>query len=304
LNPIAKGEIPFDTYHIDHLGPLPSTKKSYNHIFLVIDAFSKFTWLYSTKTTGTAEVINILRKQSIIFGNPCRIISDRRTAFTSNDFRNYCEEENIEHVLTTTGIPRANGQAERVNRTLIPLLTKLADPKREEWYKYLGLAQQCLNTTLHRGLGTSPFNVLFGTQARLRDNHEIRELLEKEWISKFQEDRDEIRDYAKENIAKIQKENKRGFDKKRKKMTSYCEDDLVAIKRTQQGPGLKLANKYLGPYRIVKALRNNRYVVRKMGDHEGPWETSTAADNMKPWANETNDSSDNEELCGSEVESN
>jgi len=83
-----------------------------------------------------------------------------------------------------------------------------------------------------------------------------------------------------------------------------CEDDLVAIKRTQQGPGLKLANKYLGPYRIVKALRNNRYVVRKMGDHEGPWETSTAADNMKPWANETNDSSDNEELCGSEVESN
>jgi len=54
-NPIAKGEIPLDTYHIDHLGSLPSTKKSYNHIFLVIDAFSKFTWLYSTKTTGTAE---------------------------------------------------------------------------------------------------------------------------------------------------------------------------------------------------------------------------------------------------------
>jgi len=50
----------------------------------------------------------------------------------------------------------------------------------------------------------------------LRDNYEIRELLEKEWISQFQENRDEIRDHAKENIAKIQKENKRGFDKKRK----------------------------------------------------------------------------------------
>jgi len=77
------------------------------------------------------------------------------------------KEENIEHVLITTGIPRANGQAERVNRTLIPLLTKLADSKREEWYKYLGLAQQCLNTMLHRGLGTSPFNVLFGTTRQL-----------------------------------------------------------------------------------------------------------------------------------------
>jgi hypothetical protein len=42
-----------------------------------------------------------------------------------------------------------------------------------------------------------------------------------------------------------------------------------------------LANKYLGPYEIVKVLCNNRYVVRKVGDHEGPWETSTAADYVK-----------------------
>jgi len=64
----------------------------------------------------------------------------------------------------------------------------------------------------------------------------------------------------------------------------------------QQGPGLKLANKYLGPYEIVKILRNNRYVVRKVGDHEGPWETSTAADYVKLWASEIDNPLDNEEL--------
>jgi len=199
--------VPLDTYHINHLGPLPSTKKSYNHVFMVVDAFSKFVWLYATKTTNAAEVLSILKKQSIIFGNPHRIILDRGAAFTSNDFKNYCGEENIEHVLITTGIPRSNDQVERVNRTLIPLLSKLSDPAREEWYKHLGLAQRCLNTTLHRSLGTSPFNVLFGTRARLRDKCEVREMLEKEWICEFQEDREEIRDYAKDNIAKIQKEN-------------------------------------------------------------------------------------------------
>lgn len=112
LNSIAKGEVPLDTYHIDHLGPLPSTKKSYNHIFLIVDAFSKFVWLYATRSTNTVEVLNILKKQSIIFGNPRRIILDRGTAFTPNDFQGYCKEEHIEHVLITTGIPRANGQAE------------------------------------------------------------------------------------------------------------------------------------------------------------------------------------------------
>jgi len=67
---------------------------------------------------------------------------------------------------------------------------------------------------------------------------------------------------VKENIAKIQKENKCGFDRKRKKALIYQENDLVVIKRIQQGPGLKLANKYLGPYKTVKILRNNRYIVR------------------------------------------
>jgi hypothetical protein len=120
--------------------------------------------------------------------------------------------------------------------------------------------------------------------------------LEKEWISEFQEDRDEIRDHAKDNIAKIQEENRRGFNRKRKEASTYRENDLVAIKRTQQGQGLKLANKYLGPYEIVKVLRSNRYIVRKVGDHEGPWETSIAADYVKLWASEVDNPLNDEEL--------
>jgi hypothetical protein len=60
---------------------------------------------------------------------------------------------------------------------------------------------------------------------------------------------------VKENIAKIQKENRRGFNSKRKKALTHREKDIAAIKRTQQGPGLELVNKYLGPYKVVKVLR-------------------------------------------------
>jgi len=93
----------------------------------------------------------------------------------------------------------------------------------------------------------------------------------------------------------LRKKSRRVSSRKRRKekALTYRENDLVAIKRTQQEPGLKLANKYLG---IVKVLRNNRYVVRKVGDHDGPWETSTAADYVKPWAREIDNPLDNEEL--------
>lgn len=118
---------------------------------------------------------------------------------------------------------------------------------------------------------------------RLRDNPEIREVIEEELEAIFRVDRDELREQARECIARTQEENKRNYDKRRKKAKQYREDDLVVIKRTQLGPGLKCAPKFLGPYQIIKALRNDRYVVRKIGDHEGPMETSTAADYMKPW---------------------
>ena len=88
-------------------------------------------------------------------------------------FCKYCVSEDIEHVLITTGVPRANGQVERVNRTIIPLLTKLADPKHDEWHRYLWRAQQYMNTIVHRSLGMNPFHLLFGAKARLRDNPEI-----------------------------------------------------------------------------------------------------------------------------------
>jgi len=75
-----------------------------------------------------------------IFGNPCRIISNRGTAFTSNNFTDYCAKENIEQILITTGIPRANDQVERINRIFIPSLTKLTDPECEKC-KYLDFVQ-------------------------------------------------------------------------------------------------------------------------------------------------------------------
>lgn len=275
--------MPLDTFHIDYLGPLPSTKKSYAYIFAVIDAFSKFIWLYATNSTGATEVINRLKKQSSAFGNLRRIISDRGSAFTSKEFEEYCRTEGIEHILTTTGIPRANGQIERVNRTLIPLLTKLAAPKPNEWYKYLDTAQLCLNTTLHKSIKTTPSRVLLGVDPRLRDSFGVRELLQSDLLTSFDDDREEMRRQARESIEKVQRENKTNYDNRRKEPFRYREGDLVAIKRTQQGPGLKLTHKYLGPYEVAKALRNHCYILQKIGEHEGPFQTSSAADFMKLW---------------------
>ncbi|GFW54318.1 transposon Tf2-11 polyprotein [Trichonephila clavipes] len=105
LNPISKESIPLSTYHVDFIGPLPSTNKSYQHIFTVVDAFTKFTWLYPVKTVSAESALEKLKQQKT-FGNPIRIISDRGSAFTSKLFNNNCDEENIQHLQIATGVPR------------------------------------------------------------------------------------------------------------------------------------------------------------------------------------------------------
>lgn len=77
LHPIPKPDIPLHTYHVDHLGPLETTSKSYNYILAVTDSFTKFVWLHPTKSTTTREVTTKLNIQKEIFENPACIITDR-----------------------------------------------------------------------------------------------------------------------------------------------------------------------------------------------------------------------------------
>ncbi|GFW46484.1 hypothetical protein TNCV_4811711 [Trichonephila clavipes] len=170
LNPISKESIPLSTYHVDFIGPLPSTNKSYQHIFTVVDAFTKFTWLYPVKIVSAESALEKLKQQQKTFGNPIRIISDRGSAFTSKLFNDYCDEENIQHLQIATGVPRGNGQVERIHRTLIPVLTKLSLDDSTKWYKYVDRLQRILNSTISRSTKWTPFELLVGIKMRNKED--------------------------------------------------------------------------------------------------------------------------------------
>ncbi|GFX67367.1 transposon Tf2-8 polyprotein [Trichonephila clavipes] len=281
LNPISKESIPLSTYHVDFIGPLPSTNKSYQHIFTVVDAFTKFTWLYPVKTVSAESSLEKLKQQQKTFGNPIRIISDRGSAFTSKLFNDYCDEENIQHLQIATGVPRGNGQVERIHRTLIPVLTKLSLDDSTKWYKYVDRLQRILNSTISRSTKWTPFELLVGIKMRNKEYILIKDLLLEEMAKELLEQREFLRNDAKKNIETLQSENRKTYNRRRKKASLYKEGDLVAIQRTQFGAGLKLRPKFLGPYKVTKVNSKDRYEVEKVGQHDGPNSITTSADLMK-----------------------
>lgn len=217
LNPINKEDKPLVTFHIDDVGPMEETKKRCNYILVVIDAFSKFVWLYPTRSTGSDEVLDRLEKQSAVFGNPSRIITDRGSGFTSNAFEDYCKKQSIQHLVITTGVPRGNGQVERVHKVVMPMLTKLCVENPKLWYKHVDRVQQIINSTPTRSTKYSPFKLLIGVDMRVNASHDIRGLLEESAIEQLDEERNIVREEARSNIARIQKENIQNFNKNRKK---------------------------------------------------------------------------------------
>lgn len=195
----------------------------------------------------------------------------------------------------TTGVPRGNGQAERMNKTIIQVLTRLTIEDPLKWYRFVPKVQCVINSTVSRSTRRTPFELMFGVKMAMEDDVNLRQLLEEEITVAFEEDRQQLRAEAKRQIQEIQEENKKTYNLRRKKAPTYDLGELVAIQKTQFATGQKLFPKYLGPYEIVKVCGNDRYLVMKVGDHEGPNQTSTATDYMKRWRTFQPDSGSEEE---------
>ncbi|GFU56824.1 transposon Ty3-I Gag-Pol polyprotein [Trichonephila clavipes] len=246
-----------------------------------IKTLQKQRRMITISSTEAAEVINRLENQRHVFGNPVRIITDKGSAFTSFAFEDYCKKQNILHISITTSLPRSNGQIEKQNSTIIAVLSKLSVDDPEKWYSHVPYLQEILNSTFQRSIKMTPFELLFGTKMKSCQDVEIVELLNDEITAQFQEQRDALRQDAKKQIYKVQDENRRTYNLRRRQAHKYQLHDLVAIKRTQFGPGLKLKQKYLGPYKVTKVKHNDTYDEEKCDFVDGPSKTSTSAEFMK-----------------------
>lgn len=173
LNVIEKVPAPWHTVHIDHVyvddhvGPFETSRKQHKFILVLVDAFTKFTIVEPVRSQKASYVIKILTNFIYLFRTPTRLISDRGTAFTSQAFRMFCDSYGIKHVLNAVAIPRANGQCERYNKTIVQALaTTTAGRDLRDWDTVLKQVQSAINTTHNKGINTTPMKVLIGCEVR------------------------------------------------------------------------------------------------------------------------------------------
>ena len=119
VQPIPIPQSRFSHVHVDLVGPLPVSSDSFTYILTIIDRTTR--WLEAVPLKDmTASTCSAAFMSSWVarFGMPATLTSDRGTQFSSATWQQLCSRLGIQHIMTTSYHPQANGMEETVHRQL------------------------------------------------------------------------------------------------------------------------------------------------------------------------------------------
>ena len=119
FSPWPKTDLPWTRIHVDFAGPLDGC-----YYLIVVDSYSKWPEVFKCKNPNSEVAIRALHELFARFGVVDCIVSDNGTQFTSGDFKEFCEDFQVNHITTPPYHPRSNGLAERFVDTLKRALKK------------------------------------------------------------------------------------------------------------------------------------------------------------------------------------
>lgn len=261
LHPIPKVTSPWHTVHIDATGKLSGKNDTKEYVFVMIDAFTKYTILHHTLNIDTTNAIKALKYVVSLFGAPTRVIADQGRCFASKDFRNFCDSHSITLHLIATGTSRANGQVERVMSTLKNLLTAVEVGNNKSWQDALPEVQIALNSTINRVTKSSPLELLVGKVAR-----PLNLMILNDDTNDCAVDLLEVRQRAAQFIKTSAITEKQRFDKTKARIKRFKVGDFVLLENHERNQ-TKLEPKFKGPYRVVQLLDGDRYLLKALNSN-------------------------------------
>ncbi|KAL4713615.1 hypothetical protein ACJJTC_016698 [Scirpophaga incertulas] len=154
------------------------------------------------------------------------------------------------------------------------------------WDNSLGKIQWGINNTVNATTQKTASEALFGMKLRdvLSNKLDIG-------TDRAPTSVQNIRDEIDSNIKITQKKQKARYDVGRAPAVVFSEGDLVKISRTNyynKGNSSKLLSKFIGPFRIIKVLGNDRYQIANIpgfGKNKRKFESVVASDRIRPWVN-------------------
>lgn len=156
---------PGDRVHVDHFSFRGSD------FLVLIDNYSKWIEAFPVRTLTSKETIEKICEYISRFGSISTLVSDNGTAFTSDEFKDFCTSRGIKHLRTAPYSPCSNGAAENAVKTVKTALKKLhGDPafQKKSTSMMINSYLEMYRASKHATTAESPFKLMFGREMRIR----------------------------------------------------------------------------------------------------------------------------------------
>lgn len=158
---------PLDLVCIDFLQIEPDSKGVTN-VLVVTDHYTRYAQAFATKDQKAITVARVLwEKYFVHYGLPARIHSDQGRDFESRLIKELLSMLGVRKSRTSPYHPQGDAQPERFNRTLLAMLGTLDTVKKQCWSQHITYLVHAYNCTRNDSTGYSPYQLMFGREARL-----------------------------------------------------------------------------------------------------------------------------------------
>lgn len=243
--------------------PLPWAKvgtdlmyKNGRNYIITIDYYSKWPEVTLLNAMTSNAVINALKSQFARYGVPSVLVSDNGPCYSSEKFKQFAQEWYFQHITSSPGYPKSNGQSEKTVQTVKAMLEKADDP-----YKAL----LSYRTTPLDEVNLSPAQLLMGR--RLRTSIPVL----KKMLKPQGHDPEDVLPKLKER----QRKQKLKHDKSTKELPQLKEGEIVRVREGKKWkPGritqvLPLPRSYKVETENGEYRRNRKHLL-KTGETQPP----------------------------------
>lgn len=230
---------------MDIVGPLPETLSGNRFILTLQDDLTKLIDAYAMPTHDAQTVAIHFLEFCTRYGFPQSALSDQGTEFTSQTFKQVNRMLSIKQKQTSPYHPQTNGSLERTHLTLKDYFRcYLSKDTDNTWDRFLNFAVYSYNTSTHKATQKTPYELVFGQQARMPlitnpRNKPTYSDLANDLSTKLKI----IRKTARENQIKSKEKSKEYYDQTHHRTYNFQEGDIVLLCDKQA----KAKNKVLQP---------------------------------------------------------
>ena len=235
-------------------------------------------------TRDKAKVIArfFLKRIILRYGIVQEVVTDNGPSF-SKEFSELLKQYGIHHIRISPYNSQANGVVERGHYNIREALVKLCNGDLSQWPLLVPAANYADRITVRKSTGYSPYYLLHGVHPLLPGDLADATFLVRDFKPGMT--RDELvqararqllrlpEDVAKarEILQKSRFRSKEAYEKKfarRLRKESFQSGDLVLVRnnRIENSVSIerKTANRYMGPYRVVKQTQGGSYILEEM----------------------------------------